>query len=302
MNGPTFVFVHGGSSNAKAWVPLQRELALLGHRSLAVDLPGHGSDAPHLAAYHQSPQDLEALATVSSHMARLTIADNVNHVVDIVRRIARYGPVILVGNSMGGITISAVGNAIPELLARIVYISAACLVDGADSLEETPTLLDAAVVKIIVADPEQLGAARLNFRAAFTDRTIFAELKAAIMADGTDDQFAHLLNTMDSDEMFIIPTQTDRADAVELLAERGVVTAAADIGADSWGRVPHSYLRLTEDQCIPIAVQDEMIANADALTPDNPFDVHTLAASHVGYFSQPAEFAKVLDALVARPA
>ncbi|MEO3797434.1 hypothetical protein ABGB14_45150 [Nonomuraea sp. B10E15] len=39
---PTFVFVHGGSSNSRAWGPLQNELALLGHRPHAVDLPGPG--------------------------------------------------------------------------------------------------------------------------------------------------------------------------------------------------------------------------------------------------------------------
>jgi pimeloyl-ACP methyl ester carboxylesterase len=43
---PTFVFVHGSNSNSFSWAPLMAELALLGHRTLAVDLPGHGFPAP----------------------------------------------------------------------------------------------------------------------------------------------------------------------------------------------------------------------------------------------------------------
>ncbi|MGW4464979.1 hypothetical protein [Micromonospora sp. NPDC004704] len=34
MTAPTFVFVHGAASNSFTWAPMQRELALHGHRSL----------------------------------------------------------------------------------------------------------------------------------------------------------------------------------------------------------------------------------------------------------------------------
>ncbi|WP_435233931.1 alpha/beta fold hydrolase, partial [Micromonospora aurantiaca (nom. illeg.)] len=61
MTVPTFVFVHGAGSNSFTWAPMQRELALRGHRSLAVDLPGHGFGATFPVAY-QAPQDLAALA------------------------------------------------------------------------------------------------------------------------------------------------------------------------------------------------------------------------------------------------
>lgn len=40
-----------------------------------------------------------------------------------------------------------------------------------------------------------------------------------------------------------------------------------------------------------------MIRKADELTPENPFDVRTLAASHVGYFSRPRLFAALLAEL-----
>ena len=281
---PTFVFVHGGSSNARAWGPLQNELALLGLRSHAVDLPGHGDRAAAPAAYYQQPQDVAALAAAPSPLNGVTLQDNVRHVVDSVRRLTEWGPVVLVGNSLGGLTISAVANAVPELLDRVVYLSALCLSDPAmlneawDVVDDN--LLDAAAARITVPGVRGCGVVRLNWRRAHTDPVLFAELKAAIMADATDHQFRQLLDSLDPDE------------------NHSVLEPTALVRADGWGRVPHTYVRLSEDRSTTPAVQDYMIRKADALTPHNPFEVHTLAASHVGYFSRPQIFSELLSSLV----
>jgi pimeloyl-ACP methyl ester carboxylesterase len=105
------------------WAPIQRELALLGRRSLAVDLPGHGFDSQYSAAY-QAPQDLDARAAEPSTLAGITLQDNVDMVVDVARRVAEHGPVVLVGASLGGTTITGVGNTVPDLVDRLVCISA----------------------------------------------------------------------------------------------------------------------------------------------------------------------------------
>ncbi|MFI1828488.1 alpha/beta hydrolase [Streptomyces sp. NPDC020412] len=281
---PTFVFVHGGSSNARAWGPLQNELALLGHRSYAVDLPGHGDRADSPAAYYRQPQDAVALAAAPSPMHGVTLQDNVGRVVAAVRRLAEHGPVVLAGNSLGGLTISAVANAVPDLLHRVVYLSALCLSDPAmvaepwDVVDEN--LLDAAAARIAVPDVADPAVARLNWRSAHADPELFAQLKTAIMADATDGQFRALLDSMDPDENY------------------AVLEPGAVVRADGWGRVPHTYVRLSRDHSITPAVQDYMIRKADELTPGNPFDVHTLDTSHVGYFSRPQPFADLLTRLV----
>lgn len=277
---PTFVFVHGGSSNARAWSPLQNELALLGHRSHAVDLPGHGDGADGPAAYYRQPQDATALAAAPSPMRGITLRDNVLHVVDTLRRLADRGPVVLVGNSLGGLTISAVANAVPELLDRVVYLSALCLSDPAMLTEPwdvvDDNLLDAAAARIAVPGVRDPGVVRLNWRSAHADPALFAELKAAVMADATDHRFRTLLDSLDPDENY------------------SVMEPGALVRADGWGRVPHTYVRFSEDRGITPAVQDHMIRKADELTPHNPFEVHTLASSHVGYFSRPQVFAELL--------
>ncbi len=45
---------------------------------------------------------------------------------------------------------------------------------------------------------------------------------------------------------------------------------------------------------MPVAAQDLYISEADALTPDNPFDVHTVDSSHGGFFRRPREVADIL--------
>jgi len=63
------------------------------------------------------------------------------------------------------------------------------------------------------------------------------------------------------------------------------------------GRLPRTYIRTSQDEVIPVHVQDRMIAEADQLTPTNPFTVHTLAASHFAPITQPTQLADILVAL-----
>lgn len=48
---------------------------------------------------------------------------------------SEHGPVVLVGHSLGGSTVTRVANAVPELLERLVYISAFCCTQVASPLE-----------------------------------------------------------------------------------------------------------------------------------------------------------------------
>ncbi|MEC3916645.1 alpha/beta fold hydrolase [Nocardia sp. CDC160] len=262
---PTFVLVHGAHANSSAWAGVVRELALLGHRAVAVDLPGHGIDACFPVSY-QSPQDLVALAGQVSPLAHVTLDDNVDHVEAAVRRVAQYGPVVLAGTSGGGATISGVGNAVPELLARIVYISAWCCVS-----------LPSVAAYLATLGHYDVAATMVNWRTA--DASTLAALKEGLMADASDDQFRACLNTLEP------------ADSVQVL------TADSRVRAQTWGRIPRTYIRFARDRAIPIDVQDKMIAEADALTPDNVFDVHTIDTSHMGTYLRPREIAAILDGL-----
>ncbi|MEV8362465.1 alpha/beta fold hydrolase [Streptomyces niveus] len=277
---PTFVLVHGAFANSFSFAPLQAELGLLGHRSVAVDLPGHGFAATYPLAY-QAPQDLAALADAPGAIKGVTLADNVAHLIGILERAKRNGPVVLVSHSRGGLTATVVANQRPDLIDRIVYVSAWCPVDldvNAYYAEPEMATVDATgLASAMVGNPAELGLLRCNFRTA--DPTILAAFKAAFLADGTDDEFMVFLNTFQPDENLDAGTPDDRA------------------RADTWGRIPKSYIRLTEDTSVPLAMQDRMIREGDALTPDNPFDVRTLTSSHLNWLVDPAPAAQVLAEL-----
>ncbi|MFE6158423.1 alpha/beta fold hydrolase [Streptomyces sp. NPDC056486] len=280
---PTFVFVHGAFANSFSFAPLQAELALLGHRSVALDLPGHGFGATFATAY-QTPQDLDALAVEPGSIKGVTLADNAAHVIEVVERAKQNGPVILVGHSRGGATITAVGNARPDLIDRIVYVSAWCPVDlTVGDYYAEPEMADVdpgAFAAALVGNPAELGVLRVNFRTA--EPKTLAAMKQAFSADLTDDEFRTFLNTFQPDENLDVGTSADRAQAA------------------TWGRIPRTYVRLTDDTSVPPAMQDRMIREADALTPDNPFDVGTLESSHLSWLVHPKPAAELLGALAAR--
>ncbi|WP_205302736.1 alpha/beta fold hydrolase [Nonomuraea montanisoli] len=193
-----------------------------------------------------------------------------------------HGPVVLVGASLGGTAITGVGHTVPELVDRLVYISAWSCVRRAKPIEymrepEFGASLLAPLHAFNVGDPALLGVGRANYRTA--DARLLAALKAAIMADVTDEQFRAFLNILQPDESI------------------AVMTADARVRADTWGTIARSYIRLTGDRTLPLAIQDRLIAEADALTPDNPYDVHTLDTAHAGFVFRAAEVAAILDKL-----
>ncbi|SUA75126.1 acetoin dehydrogenase E2 subunit dihydrolipoyllysine-residue acetyltransferase [Nocardia otitidiscaviarum] len=275
---PTFVFVHGSGTSSSMWTPIQRELALRGQRCLAVDLPGHGFEAQFPIAY-QAPQQLDRLATEPSALAAVTLEDNADAVRTVVERVHEYGPVVLVGASLGGTSISVVANQVPDLLDRIVYISAwACTtltnpIEYMSEPEFTRSLLPG-LADLNVGDAMELGVGRANYRGA--DRDQLARLHAALMADRSEQEFLAFLNALQPDE--------------SLAAMMGDARLHPDLG----GQVRRQYVRLIRDRSLPIDMQDRLIAEADAATPGNHFEVDSLDTSHAGFVYHPETVAKLL--------
>lgn len=267
----TFVLVHGAGCNAASWTPTLRELTLRGHRALAVDLPGHGFGALH--------PDPGAFATAPSGMAGIGTADDVALVTDVLRRASAHGPVVLVGHSRGGLALTATANAVPELISRLVYVSAWCPVDrGVGEYMALPEHAGSYVPRLgvlLAGDPTVLGALRFDWRTS--DPAHLDLLQEGLLADGTRAELLAYLHTQDPDESILVDDEATRAKA------------------SAWGRVPHTYVRLTGDRAIPPAVQDLMIAEADALTPDNPFTVRSLDSSHLRVQIHPEELVDVLE-------
>lgn len=103
-----FVLVHGGFHGAWCWERLIPELERLGHRAVAIDLPGHGTR-----------RDEEA--TVANRRAAVLAAMEPGDV--------------LVGHSGGGFEITLAADAAPDRVAHLIYLAAVLPVEGRSLLD-----------------------------------------------------------------------------------------------------------------------------------------------------------------------
>lgn len=273
------VFVHGAWHGGWCFTPVVEQLAARGFSSVAVDLPGHGVGAAFPAGYFETPQDLTKLTAAPSPLGTLTAEDFRLHVTKIVEGLIANGsgPVVLVGHSLGGVTLNRIGEMSPQLVRRLVYLTALNPVvkEAAGAYFGDPAMSTSKALPLFIGDPAKTGAIRFNHRS--TDSAFKAAAKAAFYADVTDDQFAAVANLLTPDE------------PAAVFGGKAAVTAAR------WGRLPRTYIRCTNDQAIPIAAQDQFIAEADSLTPRNRYTVRTLNASHSPFISMPAQVAKLIE-------
>jgi pimeloyl-ACP methyl ester carboxylesterase len=270
-----FLFVHGAWHAATHWNRVMEHLAAMGHRSFAIDLPGSGINATYPQSYLAN--DFSAFATEVSPIAGIHLVDYRDAIVAQVRRMARHGEVTLVGHSFGGLAITVAGEAVPHLIRRLVYLTAYVPVEkfpNAAALASLPEGSSSISGAILIGNPFQTGAQRINPRDA--DPAYLEKGRQALYNDVSIDEYIR----------FIVYCNPD--------LPLGVAFDDAHGTAKRWGRIPRTFIRCTEDHTIPLALQDRMIAEADAVTPRNVFDVQTLASSHSSFASMPDKLAEVL--------
>jgi pimeloyl-ACP methyl ester carboxylesterase len=274
LTNTVFVFVHGAWHGSQQWAPTQRALTGLGAASVAVDLPGHGFDAPLPTGYLLPSQP--GLLTEKSRLATVTMDDCAETVLGTLRQVRRHRSVVLVAHSAGGGPASLAAERAPELVDRIVYLSA--FVPGGrprffDYLG-SPENATALGQSLPLGDPEALGAVRIN--PLSPDPAYVEDLRQTHYHDTPRDRFDRWRSALSPDLPLAIPTTPV------------TVTAAR------WGRIPRTFLRCAEDRALPPAAQDLMIAETDQAVPGNPFTVRTLPGSHSPFAARPRELAAAL--------
>ncbi|MBF6567968.1 MAG: alpha/beta hydrolase [Candidatus Binataceae bacterium] len=107
--GENFVLVHGAWHGGWCWRAVMSDLERNGDISFAPDLPGHcGNPMDHAQV---------TLPTYVDYVARFIDERNLKDVV-------------LVGHSLGGLTISGVAEKIPRRLKRVIFATAMVMIDG----------------------------------------------------------------------------------------------------------------------------------------------------------------------------
>ncbi|MER0443958.1 alpha/beta hydrolase [Streptomyces sp. Edi4] len=269
-----FVFVHGAWHSSAQWAPTQRALAALGASSMAVDLPGHGFDAPLPSGYLQPGQP--GLLTEKSELATVTMDDSAEAVLDTLHQARHHRRVVLVAHSAGGGPASLAAESAPGLVDEIVYLSAFVPAGRPRFFDylDAPEQAAARGGSLNLGDPEELGAVRIN--PLSQDPAYIEELRQTHYHDTPLDRFDRWRSALSPDLPLAIPS------------------TPVIVTPDRWGRIPRTFLRCADDRALPAAVQDLMIAEADRAMPGDSFTVRTLPGSHSPFAARPHELAAAL--------
>lgn len=235
----TYILVHGAWHGAWCWYKLILSLKQAGHKAIALDLPAHGKD--------------------------LTPAKGLklNHYVDrVVQDVdAQREPVILVGHSMGGITISGVAEQRPKEIKVLVYLDAVLLRKG-ESYAEAAARNKPALSAML--------ASNMAISSDGTTSTVNLEkIKEIFYADCSDEEVEH-------SKMFFGPEP------------RGPLADILEITDKRFGSVPRVYIECLQDNALTHSFKKSMYTAMPCQK------LYTMNTSHSPFLSSPEELAEIL--------
>lgn len=230
------MLVHGASHGGWCWEKIVPLLEASGHRVCAPDLPGLGNDP--------------------TPPANVTLADNVEKLSRLLDKMDE--PVVLVGHSLGGITISALAEARRRKLKALVYLCA------------------------ILPQPGKTGRDMSGL-----DPDAMWRLSRQVSPDGLTYTFAR-------DKIpglfYADVSPEDRYRAMERLRPQplSISTTPVTLTEERFGSVPRWYIECTLDNAVKIGLQRQMLK----LTPCK---VITMECGHSPFYSDPEELVEHLE-------
>lgn len=231
------VLVHGAWHGAWCWDSFVPVLEGAGHRGIAIDLPGSGDDPTPAAE-----------VTLEAYAAR------------VVERISALDePVILIGHSLGGLTLTPVAEAIPDRLRALVYVAAYLLPDGESLLSWRKGRPDTVLTANRVMSPDGL---TVTLREGILTDLFYADCA---------------------------PEAARRAISRLRPQPVAVYRAPMRVTPERFGRVPRYYVECVQDRAIPVEDQRELVA----ATPCRK--VFSLDSSHSPFLSMPERLAECID-------
>jgi pimeloyl-ACP methyl ester carboxylesterase len=249
------VLVHGGAHGAWCWEPL---LPHLEGRAVAVDLP---------------PKEVRGGAPREGFPASLSTVGIDEFACSVIADVdaARLERFVLVGHSMGGLTIAEVALRIPERIVHLVFVSCIAPPEGRTMVDGLPIELQ-----------EMTRAALARARAG----------DVAALGIGSDEALQRHMFCNDMDESqarFVLDGCGPEAPTpFEQVVRRTGIPP----------ELPKTYVRLLRDQALTPADQDAQIANLRA-SPGGELRIVELDTGHDVMVSRPALLAEVLNQITA---
>lgn len=232
-----FVLVHGAWHGSWCWERIVPRLQALGHTVTAIDLPGATDDGVPLA--------------------EVTLKAYAGAVAGALEKLPE--PAILVGHSLGGVTLTQTGEDVPHLIRKLIYVAALIPENGESSIAVlgrlAPEFPRMPVVKV------QDGAA-LELDQAAVQNLLYGQCSAEDVAWAR----ARL-----------------RANAVEPMV------APVRRSAARFGSIPRAYIECTKDNAIALMAQRALGAGQFGT------EVARLDTDHSPFLSMPEELTALLD-------
>lgn len=234
-----YLLVHGSWHGNWCWYKVVAELKRRGRAVFAPNLPGCEGQQGGLP----------------------TLRDYVSAVGGVIGNLPDAS-VILVGHSMGGGVISAVAEAYPEKLQKLVYLSASLVPDGHSMME---------VAQDDISETQRF----MRISADGTFSTFAPEgLRSTFYADCSDEDVA-------------LAKLLVRAQPLEPF------TARLNLTNERYGRIPRAYVMCTQDVAINIGLQRKMLKQMPCQ------QVVELNSSHSPFLSLPRQLVTLLEQLSA---
>jgi len=237
-----FVLVHGASHGSWCWDKVVPLLNAQGHEAFAVDLPGNT-----YGEFDMPPGQV----TLKSY------TDEVCEVLD-----ESDEPVVLVGHSLGGLTITQAAEYRPDKIKSLVYLTALLFEDGRAMMpvaSRETEVVRAGLQRDAWSVSDDLGSVIFHADA----------VRARFFNDCTDDDFAWA-------QTMLVPQPT------------GPLMDLMQTTAKNYGRVPRVYIECELDGALPIEFQREMQANMPCRR------TFTLNTGHSPFLSAPEKLVEYL--------
>lgn len=231
-----FVLVHGAFHGGWCYEKVVPLLEAAGHTAIAVDLPGHGDN--------------------KVPMEDVTLDAYVDHVCGLVS--AQPEPVILVGHSLGGLTITQTAERMSDKVAWVVYLTAVMPANGESRSDLAKLEGDNAVAANRILSEDGLSATMPD---AVIQPTFYGECP---------------------DEDVVRAKERLVPQAVQIFQQPVQTTPAR------FGSVKRAFIECLRDQAIKIEMQRNMI---EWLPCDR---VLTLDTDHSPFYSMPEELVSTL--------
>lgn len=234
-NKETYVLVHSAWLGGWQWESVANILKEKGHNVITPDLPGHGDNKT-------TPKNI-------------TMNDYVTTITNILDK--QEKPVILVGHSFNGITVSRVAELKPNKVKSLVYLTAFLLPNGGSFFNAVQGVKGSKAVD--------------NFYLS-EDKTF-----ALVKEDEIQNAFAHDIpeEAFNNAKPYIMPEPS------------APLMYKLEITEENYGKIPKYYIECTEDRAIPLEIQRAMYNG-------NVLKAYSINSSHTPNFSQPEKLADIL--------